>query len=210
MKTKNTHISMKTIPLLVLTFGFASATSTFAQGCCAAGTAHHACCDMAGHDADVGNAIHASPQSAALSQPVATVFDSYIRVETALAKDSLDDVAKNARTIAKAVKDDPTTTFSANVPRQAETLAKAADLRAARDAFKPLSQSLIEYVSKYPALAASFRQAYCPMAKASWLQTGTTILNPYMGNAMVHCGEFVKSANSSGSAPQHGDHSMHM
>ncbi len=30
------------------------------------------------------------------------------------------------------------------------------------------------------------------MAKASWLQTGETVLNPYMGKAMVHCGQ-VKS-----------------
>ena len=28
------------------------------------------------------------------------------------------------------------------------------------------------------------------MAKASWLQTGTTIMNPYFGKAMPHCGQF--------------------
>jgi hypothetical protein len=26
------------------------------------------------------------------------------------------------------------------------------------------------------------------MAKASWLQTSKTIVNPYMGTSMVHCG----------------------
>jgi len=30
------------------------------------------------------------------------------------------------------------------------------------------------------------------MAKASWLQTGKTILNPYMGASMLHCGK-IKS-----------------
>lgn len=27
------------------------------------------------------------------------------------------------------------------------------------------------------------------MAKASWLQTGTTVMNPYFGKAMPHCGQ---------------------
>jgi hypothetical protein len=40
--------------------------------------------------------------------------------------------------------------------------------------------------------AGSYYVAYCPMAKASWLQTSKTILNPYMGTSMVHCGQ-IKS-----------------
>ncbi len=36
---------------------------------------------------------------------------------------------------------------------------------------------------------AIHHEAYCPMVKASWLQTDRAIRNPYMGRAMLSCGE---------------------
>ena len=30
------------------------------------------------------------------------------------------------------------------------------------------------------------------MAKADWLQTASTVNNPYLGKEMAHCGQFVK------------------
>jgi Cu(I)/Ag(I) efflux system membrane fusion protein len=38
--------------------------------------------------------------------------------------------------------------------------------------------------------------AYCPMAKASWLQHGQEITNPYMGTAMATCGSIKKTINN--------------
>ena len=73
--------------------------------------------------------------------------------------------------------------------QQSEALAKAKDLEAARAAFKSLSASLIQFVQGQKAAAGTYHVAYCPMANASWLQTGTTIMNPYMGKSMVHCGQ---------------------
>jgi len=63
-----------------------------------------------------------------------------------------------------------------------------------RDAFKALSNSLIEYVSKHPALAGTYRQVHCPMANADWLQKEATVNNPYFGKEMPHCAEFIKNA----------------
>ena len=90
-------------------------------------------------------------------------------------------------------------------------MAKAKDLAAAREAFKPLSESLIKFATKDTAASSLYRQAYCPMAKASWLQTGTSVSNPYMGKAMLRCGQFVKvSAVGTAGTPEHADHSAHM
>ena len=77
-----------------------------------------------------------------------------------------------------------------DVAKQAEALAKAKDLKAAREADKPLSASLIKYLADNKAGKGTYHEAYCPMVKASWLQTGKDIKNPYMGKDMLSCGEF--------------------
>lgn len=156
-----------------------------------------------GHDAGLFRNVRPGNNSSAdkcrrqkLPQPVATVFDNYARIQTALAQDSLQDVANDAQAIAKAVNDDATTTFSTNIAQQAEIVTKATDLNGAREAFKTLSQSLIGYVSKNPALAGIYRQVHCSMANADWLQKESTVNNPYLGKAMAQCGRFVKSSSN--------------
>ncbi len=97
---------------------------------------------------------------------------------------------KTPGAIAKAVRSDDKKMLSTDVATQAETLAKATDLEAARAAFKPLSNSLIKYLADNKAGVGTYHEAYCPMAQASWLQTEKDIKNPYMGNAMSSCGQF--------------------
>jgi hypothetical protein len=196
----------ETFVLSILTAGLIAVPSFAAQaGCCdAAPAAMAGCSQMSGHESQDTKATAAVTTK--LPQPVASVFAGYIQIQTALAGDSLEGVAARAQAIAKAVKEDKTGTFSATIGPQAEALAKAADLPAARAAFKPLSESLIQFAAKDATLSGLYRQAHCPMAKASWLQTGATVNNPYIGKAMARCGEFVKSSNG-GAQP---DHSAHM
>ena len=75
------------------------------------------------------------------------------------------------------------------IERAAGTLAAAADLQVARDAFYDLSKLLVQW-----------RQAagdgpvvlYCPMKKRSWLQpSAQPVGNPYLGKAMASCGQVV-------------------
>ena len=40
--------------------------------------------------------------------------------------------------------------------------------------------------------------AYCPMAKASWLQTGKVIENPYYGSEMFDCGSITVTIEAKG------------
>lgn len=126
--------------------------------------------------------------SPALAQPAKAVFENYFKIQVALAKDSIKGVDEEASAIAKAIKEDEKKTLSPKVAKQAETLAQAKDLAAARDAFKPLSTSLIKYLAANK-VQNPYYEVFCPMEKASWLQTEKDVTNPYMGKAMLHCGE---------------------
>ncbi len=124
----------------------------------------------------------------ALMEPVKSVLDHYLMIQTELAKDSVKGLDEHANAIAKAVKGDDMKMLSPEVAKQAETLGKAKDLKAARDAFKPLSTSLIKYLADNKVGKGTYHEAYCPMVKSSWLQTSKDITNPYMGKAMLDCG----------------------
>jgi hypothetical protein len=126
----------------------------------------------------------------ALMEPVKSVLDHYLQIQTELVKDSFKGVDEHATAIAKAVTADRMKMLPSVVAKQAESLAKAKDLRAAREAFKPLSGSLVKYLADNKAGQGTYHEAYCPMAKATWLQTGKAIRNPYMGKSMPSCGEF--------------------
>ena len=123
----------------------------------------------------------------ALSASVKSVYDHYLKIQAQLANDSLTGVAANAEAIAKAVQGDANA-LPAAVAGEAEALAKASDLRSARAAFKPLSDSLIKYLAEHKAKGA-YVEVYCPMARAHWLQLDRKVSNPYFGQAMATCGE---------------------
>ncbi len=123
----------------------------------------------------------------ALTPPVKSVYGHYLKIQASLAKDSLGGVSQNANAIAKAVHTDAKTMPSA-VATEAEALAKTSDLKSARAAFKPLSDSLIQYLADHKAKDA-YVQVSCPMANASWLQTSKSVSNPYYGKDDLTCGE---------------------
>jgi len=123
-----------------------------------------------------------------LMEPVKSLLDHYLMIQTELAKDSVKGLDEHANAIAKAVKGDDMKMLPPDVSKQAEVLAKAKDLKSAREAFKPLSASLIKYLADSKAGKGVYHEVYCPMVKASWLQKETDIKNPYMGKAMLTCG----------------------
>ncbi len=149
---------------------------------------------MAGHDqcpAGTQAAANVNAMSkAVLPQPVQAVFDGYIKVQTALAEDSVPGFREAAGGLTKAIRSDSEDMLPAKVSQQAEALARASDLATARAAFKSLSESLIQYLQAQKVPPGTYHEAYCAMAKASWLQTDKTISNPYMGKGMLRCGQF--------------------
>jgi Protein of unknown function (DUF3347) len=187
-------MKMKLVTVLVAVTGLAAASALLAQGCCEGGAMKQGCsmggmAGQAGHAGSAGAATAASPVKPVFPQPVQSVFDNYIKVQSALAQDSLQGLSTAGTAMANAIQADSQHALSAKVAEQAEALGTAKDLDTARAAFKALSQSLIEFVKGQKSAAGTYHVAYCPMAKASWLQTGTTVMNPYMGQAMPHCGQ---------------------
>ena len=75
------------------------------------------------------------------------------------------------------------------------TAATLEAVRAAREAFKPLSKSLIQYLNDHN-VSGTYTEVYCPMAKASWLQKGDKIDNPYMEASMRGCGHIQTKAKT--------------
>lgn len=136
-----------------------------------------------------GRAAEEKIAAPALMEPVKSVYVHYLAIQKELAKDALKGVDEHANAIAKAVRGDDMKMLPMDVARQAETLAKAEGLKATREAFKPLSASLVKYLADNKAAKGVYHEAYCPMAKASWLQTEKEVKNPYMGKAMLSCGE---------------------
>ena len=69
---------------------------------------------------------------------------------------------------------------------ESQNLEKAKDLKQARESFKLLSQAFAMWVSMDK--PKHLQVVYCPMAKASWIQSaGTVVANPYLTN-MPRCG----------------------
>src|SRR5258708_23852194 len=195
-------LKSKIIPTIIAMFGLTAVPAAMAQGCCGGPSGgQHGGCDMggmAGHTTSVGHEGHAGVAAAAdqtsvphavFMQPVQIVYDNYIQVHAALAQDSLEGVSKATTAMVKAIQGDSMKMLPQKVTQQAEALLKATNLETARAAFKPLSESLIHYLKEQKVPAGSYHEVYCPMAKASWLQTDKTVMNPYMGKAMIHCGE---------------------
>ena len=126
-------------------------------------------------------------QTSALTQPVKSVFDNYLKIESALANESAVGIGFNASAIASTVRGDPRKALPLKVAKQAEILAGSRNLSSAREAFKPLSKSLIQYLADHN-ITSPYVEVYCPMVKASWIQKDNKINNPYMGDSMRSCG----------------------
>ena len=111
-------------------------------------------------------------QAANLSDQDKKFLASYEKVHTALAADDL----TGAKAAATELGDSGT------------DIAKAKSLQEARSAFEKLSGRAKTMIAGQ----SSYYVAHCPMINKDWVQTSTTISNPYGGKEMVGCGEIKK------------------
>jgi len=118
-----------------------------------------------------------------------SIVDPYLKIQEALADDSLDGVKANAGAIATAA-----TALGApamKIDTTAMQLASAAELEDARVKFGALSEAIDTYMTglnlKLPEGTAV---AWCPMVKKPWIQRGDKLANPYYGSEMPTCGNF--------------------
>jgi Cu(I)/Ag(I) efflux system membrane fusion protein len=130
---------------------------------------------------------------------VDTLVAPYLQLQTQLAADDLAASVVAANQLAKALEaapDEADAEATVKALRISTTaISSAKDLKAARKPFPALSselQLLVEHVGT-TGETPLFR-AYCPMASdgkggpANWLQANETIMNPYYGAQMLHCG----------------------
>jgi hypothetical protein len=120
------------------------------------------------------------------------VLSAYVKIADALAADDL--AAAQASATALAGSADIADQFQ--IAKQAIAVAKAADLATAREGFKVLSTS----IEPLAASEKGYVVMTCTMANADWVQTSSELKNPYLGKAMLNCGEPKKA----GAKPGHG------
>ena len=97
---------------------------------------------------------------------------SYEKIHIALAADDLAGVKAAATELGDSGRD----------------IANANSLKNARAGFEKLSA----HVKTLTAGQSGYHVAHCPMLNKDWVQTSTTISNPYGGKEMIGCGEIQK------------------
>jgi hypothetical protein len=113
-----------------------------------------------------------SAQAADLSDKDRQFLTGYEKIHGALANDDL----ATARRVAK------------DLGEEGAAIANAASLKDARAAFEKLSSRAAGLVAGQ----SGYYVVHCPMLKKDWVQTSTTIANPYYGKEMATCGEIKK------------------
>jgi len=126
---------------------------------------------------------------AAGSQMSPAIVEPYLKIQEALASDSVDDVKANAGNLATAA-----TALGAPAMRIDTTalqLASFDDLADARTKFGALSEAIDTYMTGLKLNPAEgVRVAFCPMVQKPWLQKDGSLRNPYHGSEMLTCGSF--------------------
>ena len=126
------------------------------------------------------------------------LVETYVAGSAALAADR--DGASESNTLlertmaARAVTGQPPATADALVRLEgaARDAAGAPDLKARRTAWKTVSGIVVPLARATGGGTRSYREAWCPMAEAAWLQVASvaTVANPYYGSEMLTCGSF--------------------
>jgi Cu(I)/Ag(I) efflux system membrane fusion protein len=117
------------------------------------------------------------------------VIDPYLKVQAALADDSMDGVKANAGNIATAATSLGSPAMK--ISTTAVQLASAAEIEDAREKFGALSEAIDTYMTGLKLKAPEgIKVAVCPMVQKPWLQADAAINNPYFGKSMQTCGSF--------------------
>jgi len=155
--------------------------------------------------ATAAGAVSTLDVPAAFREALAPVFDAYFSVQRALSRDELEAAQKAAGTLIHAAHTVDTALLddreraawleeAGDLETSARSLGEAADIAAAREAFSPLSETLIIVARRFGTSGAGkLLRFHCPMAfdfrGADWLQNKDGVENPYFGAAMFLCGE---------------------
>ena len=117
----------------------------------------------------------------------AAVLDPYLKIQEALADDSMEGVKQNAGQVATA--SSALGAPAMKIDTSALQLASATEIDDARTKFATLSEAIDNYMTGLKLKAPEgVRVAVCPMVQKPWLQKGEALANPYYGKEMLTCG----------------------
>jgi Cu(I)/Ag(I) efflux system membrane fusion protein len=148
---------------------------------------------------------------------LAAFAEAYLKVQTALAKDDPAATVAAAAGLPASLSDLDMSQLAGhahhrfmalqkNIQQAIESLRKASDLTAQRQAFQPLSNGLRAALREfgYPA-DRTYYQVHCPMAfdnrGAWWIQADDAVANPYFGESMLRCADVTEKIPPVGPEP---------
>jgi hypothetical protein len=138
---------------------------------------------------DRAKAVDGKESPAGAKEMPRAIVDPYLKVDEALAADSVEGVKANAGEIATAAT--ALGPFAVKIDTAAVQLTAAADLADAREKFGVLSEAIDSYMTnQHLNPPEGVRVAFCPMVLKPWLQADGPIRNPYYGSQMLTCGSF--------------------
>jgi hypothetical protein len=136
-----------------------------------------------------GGSTQAAATPAPGSEMPRGILDPYLKIQVALADDSMESVKANAGNVATAASSLGAPAMK--IDTAAVQLAAAAELDDARVKFGALSEAIDAYATGLKLkMPEGVRVAFCPMAQKPWLQQAAAINNPYYGKSMPTCGSF--------------------
>lgn len=118
----------------------------------------------------------------------------YLKIQTTLADDSIDDLSKLSARVITAAEPVQAQAGVSDVIAGAGRVG-AHDIDTARASFEKVSMGLITYLKQHPAEREGLEVVHCTMAfnnkGAYWVQKAGDVINPYHGKMMLHCGDRV-------------------
>ena len=119
------------------------------------------------------------------------IFDAYLNLSDALIKSDAKQAQKHAYALVEAYEHDEN-----EIVLLAVTISEVEDLEEQRTLYYQLSQRMEKFITIHLETGKVYKQ-FCPMAfddtGAYWFSTSEEILNPYYGDAMLHCGTIQKT-----------------
>ena len=116
-----------------------------------------------------------------------SIVDPYLKIQTTLFNDSVDNVRANAGNIATAATAFGSPAFK--IDTAAAQLTSAGELPDAREKFARLSDAIITYMDGlHLTPPEGVYIAQCETTRQQWLQEGDSIANPYDGSSVPACG----------------------
>ncbi|WP_431210465.1 DUF3347 domain-containing protein [Puia sp. P3] len=142
----------------------------------------------------------AQPVIAQQANSLSPILDSYYGVKDALVAGDAKAAAAKAADMKKAVdgvdmKALPSKDHMAYMSLKdklsfdARHIAESSDIAHQREHFEALSASMSAFAKQAHLSAEPVYQEYCPMKKAYWLSSDSSVKNPYYGSSMLTCGK---------------------